>query len=338
MNIQNKFSEIWSFLKYQWFEKRIDELNEQNKTCILNHYAYEDGDYKYDSNHRRISLSKLLKKIWLKRERTYIFENKEPIRIICHSIFMFDMLEYILEQGFTIEIVSNDCLFSNVCKNKLEYLKLRYADKLKIYVYKKFNDCEYNKFDNSMQIGRNIIFENKHILNYNNIYDSTYDTFELFEHMTKKYMDGYYKIYENYKSNSIEIVSDFSVYYVFEHENIDEFEYENYIVKLKNIFNYDENFVFLDMRNRIIYDAYKLFIQEHNITCDDIQKFLFRRTYLVSKMSSSKHTDNVYNQPIMFLMYYLIKNHECYVESLWPYPPSELCNLYSDLGISSNWP
>ena len=43
MNIQNKFSEIWSFLKYQWFEKRIDELNEQNKTCILNHYAYEDG-------------------------------------------------------------------------------------------------------------------------------------------------------------------------------------------------------------------------------------------------------------------------------------------------------
>jgi ppGpp synthetase/RelA/SpoT-type nucleotidyltranferase len=116
-----------------------------------------------------------------------------------------------------------------------------------------------------------------------------------------------------------------------ENENI----FNHFIQELRNFLPYNDGFRYLRGTNHLIYFAYLDRIHQKNITPADLKTFMERRPHLIENIIRINDNLALYQQPIMCLVYYLIKEESVLVNYLWPLLPSELDPLFSDLGVST---
>ncbi len=118
---------------------------------------------------------------------------------------------------------------------------------------------------------------------------------------------------------------------LYENEN----KFNNFIQELRDFLSYNDDFRYLKGTNHIIYFAYLERIRQKNITPADLIAFMKHRPYLINNIIHTNDNQAFYQQPIMCLVYYLIKEESEVVKDLWPFVPCELDPLFSDLGIST---
>lgn len=112
-------------------------------------------------------------------------------------------------------------------------------------------------------------------------------------------------------------------------------QFETYINDLKQFLKYPEEFLYIDSINRIIYYAYLDKIEEHNITTDVLKTFTESKPFLKEYILDITTRSALYHQPIICLMYYMIRLNADVTFGLWPFAPNEIGYLYSDMGFST---
>lgn len=86
--------------------------------------------------------------------------------------------------------------------------------------------------------------------------------------------------------------------------------------------------------NIFILDAYRDLIP--SIDFGKIEQFITENTFIKEKILERSTSLSLYRQPIILLMYYLIKVQRTTARQLWPLTETELEPLYTDLGIAFN--
>lgn len=112
----------------------------------------------------------------------------------------------------------------------------------------------------------------------------------------------------------------------------DDIKFKIFITGLIDYLPYPKDFEYLEFINHLIYFGYLDRIKKHNIILQDIYSFMESHDWLIKHICT--HYDKLYQQPIMCLVYYLIKKEFAIAEYLWVLTPSELAPLFSDMGIS----
>ena len=87
--------------------------------------------------------------------------------------------------------------------------------------------------------------------------------------------------------------------------------------------------------NYLLYNSYKKDIVEREITPNTIINFMKDHNFLVSFIKNRKYKSELYNQPIIRLVYYLIYIASETAKEKWFFTPDEIIILFTDLGISS---
>lgn len=86
--------------------------------------------------------------------------------------------------------------------------------------------------------------------------------------------------------------------------------------------------------NRFIYSSYQKLLINNQITISDLDKFIQGRTYLQERIKDKKKLNILYRQPIILLLFYLIKNFRCQMLLDWPLDDDILSPIFTDLGVS----
>lgn len=90
--------------------------------------------------------------------------------------------------------------------------------------------------------------------------------------------------------------------------------------------NYEEK------TNIFILDAFSELLGA--ISVSDIEQFLDEHPFIKDVVPRKSRTSFLYKQPVVLLLYYLIKSQRTALRQLWPLTESEIQPLYSDLGIA----
>lgn len=110
--------------------------------------------------------------------------------------------------------------------------------------------------------------------------------------------------------------------------NEDKKEYTELMLLLKEIYpfvNYSEKF------NKTIYDNISVLIHKHKIDIFNIKKFIEK--YIIDSIAE-KQDLIIFRQPVVLVLYYLVKYHRYELIEIWQQPKEQLELIYSDLGIS----
>ena len=110
-------------------------------------------------------------------------------------------------------------------------------------------------------------------------------------------------------------------------------EFYNFITPICSFLELNPNLP-LNIVNYSLYNSYRSLITEHKITPGMIINFLKNNNYLIENIKNKKRYSYIYNQPIIALIYYLIRIHPETTKCLWNLTQDELNPLYTDMGIS----
>ena len=83
-----------------------------------------------------------------------------------------------------------------------------------------------------------------------------------------------------------------------------------------------------------IFDCYKKFAKENSITVEQVTEFINRKGYLVERVKQNASKSVLYNQPIVFFLFFLASEHQSTLIGEWKFDRSFLAPIFSDLGIS----
>jgi hypothetical protein len=93
-----------------------------------------------------------------------------------------------------------------------------------------------------------------------------------------------------------------------------------------------DNQEYIPKLNRLIFDAYQSIVDEQSVSYMDVQTFIKETDFLYRNVKDSEQI--FYKQPILFLVYYLIKHYKNQAYQNWPLTDTELRPLFNTLGIS----
>lgn len=93
---------------------------------------------------------------------------------------------------------------------------------------------------------------------------------------------------------------------------------------------------YVESLNSCIFDLYKEIVQGYQISPDMVDAFLDEKTFIKNKVSRNICEDILFEQPIIYLLYYLASHYSSTAVDIWPFDSSYLTPIYTDLGISWN--
>lgn len=91
---------------------------------------------------------------------------------------------------------------------------------------------------------------------------------------------------------------------------------------------------YLESLNTTIFDAYKAIVNCGNISPDIVNTFISSKSFLLDKVEKNVYGNILYEQPLIYLLYYLASKYESTTLELWPFDLSYIEPIFSDLGIS----
>lgn len=92
-----------------------------------------------------------------------------------------------------------------------------------------------------------------------------------------------------------------------------------------------------DALNRFVFDSYKDFIKQYEITNQEINNFLIEKNYIIDKIREKENYLILYRQPVVLILYYLIYNYKNLMLEIWPLEEEMLRSIFSDLGIAFSY-
>jgi hypothetical protein len=108
----------------------------------------------------------------------------------------------------------------------------------------------------------------------------------------------------------------------------------SFLSSLKSLYKCITTADFEEKINLFILDSFSELLSTINIS--DIEQFLDEYSTLKDVISKKAQTSFLYKQPVVLLLYYLIKQQRTALRRLWPLTESEIKPLFSDLGIAFN--
>lgn len=111
----------------------------------------------------------------------------------------------------------------------------------------------------------------------------------------------------------------------------DEYTLFNDFIKIIKPFTISSFYV--DKLNKLVFQAYKPFLEKQNINFSDILKFIDEKAFLKDKVQSETFV-LMRNQPVSYLLYYIISKFRHQAIEYFPLDEKELQPLYNDLGQS----
>lgn len=107
-----------------------------------------------------------------------------------------------------------------------------------------------------------------------------------------------------------------------------------FLENLKTSLPQNENLLYLEEVNLYIFYNYVDRLNLNKISSENVIKYIKDKLYIIGN-HVNKNYSLIYNQPIMYLIYYLIVIESEITISLWPYLDKELDILFCELGIST---
>ena len=92
---------------------------------------------------------------------------------------------------------------------------------------------------------------------------------------------------------------------------------------------------YVESLNVSIFDSYRDIINSKNITPENVEAFINQKSFILDKVSKNIYADILYEQPLIYLLYYLTSIYSNTTKELWPYDLSYIEPIYADLGISA---
>ncbi len=90
---------------------------------------------------------------------------------------------------------------------------------------------------------------------------------------------------------------------------------------------------YVESLNAAIFESYKALINSNRISPANIDAFVSSKAFILDKVEKNICSDILYEQPIIYLLYYLASNYSSTAQDLWPFDISYIEPIYSDLGI-----
>ena len=193
------------------------------RTYVLDHFSYDNG--------KRISNTRKLRDAWLfdafkifidrlsdtdkkslrdnRNINNSLYSNLPTVRVVCGECSSTHTINKSLEMGFHVEVICGNHLSDNDVKSTLMSLKSKYGDKFKLYIYgydSKTTERTYPE-SHSTNIGSNLLYENKHMLDPKKYYETTYDKAFVIENVPDDMLQDYIKRFDELKSESREFTS-----------------------------------------------------------------------------------------------------------------------------------
>lgn len=116
------------------------------------------------------------------------------------------------------------------------------------------------------------------------------------------------------------------VYDVLQKENSKYTEFNKLAEKYMCFNNYTESL------NNFIFSNYQSFLDDNIFSIGDIDNFMLSRMYLQDKIREKEQFNILYRQPIIFFLFYLIKNYKYQMLEKWPMDVSMLEPVFTDIG------
>lgn len=91
---------------------------------------------------------------------------------------------------------------------------------------------------------------------------------------------------------------------------------------------------YIESLSSTIFDSYKESIIKNNISTNIIEDFINNKSFLIQNVKDNKFADVVYQQPIIFLLYYLAEKYSSTLLENWPFDRIYIEPIFTDLGIS----
>lgn len=106
----------------------------------------------------------------------------------------------------------------------------------------------------------------------------------------------------------------------------------SYLLKLKNLY---KSIAIPDSEEKLnvfILDSLQEIIVKTDVA--DIEKFIFKSSDIKDIINKKYNDSLIYRQPVVVLLYYLIKKQRYKLQELWPLTAAELRPLFTDLGYT----
>jgi putative GTP pyrophosphokinase len=112
--------------------------------------------------------------------------------------------------------------------------------------------------------------------------------------------------------------------------NFDISRNEIIINSIQDTFNDKLSFQYEKKINQIILDVYSEIIPDQN----EIINFVDQKNYILERIIEKAPQKQIYRQPVIVILYYLVFKRPNMALKLWPFTQDEILPIYSDLGIS----
>lgn len=124
-------------------------------------------------------------------------------------------------------------------------------------------------------------------------------------------------------------------------EQIDEaskyiYDWEKVLLQLYSD-NITVEVIHINLRDLITFfiDTFNELVLLHNT--DELRTFISENSFIFDKIKKRKDTYEIFNIPIVLLVYFLANKHKNKLPNLWPIDLKPLEDIYSDLGITPTW-
>ena len=107
--------------------------------------------------------------------------------------------------------------------------------------------------------------------------------------------------------------------------------YLSFIEAAKKIHHFSH---YVESLNSAIFDVYKTLINDCCISPKTVCDFLDSKSFILDRVEENVYSNILYDQPIIYLLYYLVSKHSSTTKELWPFDLSYIQPIYSDLGIT----
>jgi putative GTP pyrophosphokinase len=91
---------------------------------------------------------------------------------------------------------------------------------------------------------------------------------------------------------------------------------------------------YVESLSTTIFDAYKDAIKAYSIDANAVHHFISEKGFLYNKVKENSYQNIIYEQPIIFLLFYLAAKYTSTLQENWPYDKVYLEPILTDLGIS----
>ena len=91
----------------------------------------------------------------------------------------------------------------------------------------------------------------------------------------------------------------------------------------------------VELLNSNIFDFYRDLIDQYDIRPGNLDAFITGKSYILDRVAKNDSENILYNQPIIYLLYYMAANYGHATRDKWAFDQSYLDSIYNDLGIST---